>query len=158
MRGLLAGRMQSVASLVAEVAEASGRVPMHAMEWSGGLRAVGAGMEVPPSAGTNLDRAWQDGTDVARVASACAGMSILGYVREADLLVGDIAGYGQSCQWGRRSPWRCARCPPTASPPTISSRSFEHSMTARSLGPSYHYGFMRLSNLAWIGSAKRAAT
>ena len=100
MRGLLAGRTETVASLVAEVAEASGRVPMHVMEWSGGLRAVGGGMEAPPSAGTACDRAWQDGTDVARVASACAGMSILGYVREAKLLVDDIAGYREPAEGG----------------------------------------------------------
>ena len=159
MRGLLAGRMQSVASLVAEVAEASGRVPMHAMEWSGGLRAVGGGMEAPPNAGTACDRAWQDGTDVVRVASACAGMSILGYVREANLLVDDIAGYRAILPMGTPLSVALRPMPPdcfAADDLVPKLRALDDAEVA--WADFYHYGFMRLSNLAWIGSARKATT
>ena len=144
MRGLLAGRMQSVASLVAEVAEASGRVPMHAMEWSGGLRAVGGGMEAPPRAGR--DRAWQDGTEVARVASACAGMS-MGYVGEANLLVDDIAGYRAILPMETPLSVALRPMPPdcfAAADLVPKLRALDDAEVA--WADFYHYGFMRLSN------------
>src|SRR5262249_11091226 len=93
MAGYLAAREATVTSLVAELAAASGAVPLHAMEWSGGVRAVGGGMPVKSGEGTACDRAWQDGVDLVRVAAAGKGLSVLGYVPDPAVLRGDLAGY-----------------------------------------------------------------
>ena len=96
---------------------------------------------------------------MARVASACAGMSILGYVREANLLVDDIAGYRAILPMGTPLSVALRPMPPdcfAAADLAPKLRALDEAEVA--WADFYHYGFMRLSNLAWIGSARKATT
>ena len=106
----------------------------------------GGGMEAPPVAGTACDRAWQDGTDVARVASACAGMSILA-TSAKNLLVDDIAGYRAILPMETPLSVALRPMPPDcfAAADLVSKlRALDDAEVA--WADFYHYGFMRLSN------------
>jgi len=155
MAGLLASREATVATLVGEIAEASGRVPLHVMEWSGGLRAVGGGMEVSGATGPAPERAWQDGVDIPRVAGQCRGFSILGYVPQPEQLRQDIADYRALLPADLPLSVAVRPMPPDChAPADVAARLRVLHDAGVASAEFYHYGFMRLSNLAWIGQAQ----
>jgi hypothetical protein len=159
MAGYLAAREATVMSLVAELAEASGAVPLHAMEWSGGLRAVGGGMPVKGSEGSACDRAWQDGVDLARLAAAGKGLSVLGYVAEPSVLRSDLAGYRARLPAGTRLSVALRPMPPDCdSAEALAAKLRVLAEFDVAAADFYHYGFMRLANLAWIGQAAALAS
>jgi hypothetical protein len=155
---LLSAREDIIATLIGELVEASGQVPLHVMEWSGGLRAVGGGMQIGGTAGTACDRAWQDGVDIARVAGLSRGLSILGYVREPAVLRSDIAGYRAVMPPGTNlSVALRPMSPDCASAADVADKLKVLEETGVVGADFYHYGFMRLANLSWIGEARQQA-
>jgi hypothetical protein len=155
MAGLLASREDTVATLVGEITEASGRVPLHVMEWSGGLRAVGGGMEVSGAAGPAPERAWQDGVDIPRVADQCRGFSILGYVPKAEQLRQDIADYRALLPANMPLSVAVRPMPPDChTPADVAARLDVLEAAGVASADFYHYGFMRLGNLTWIGQCR----
>ncbi|MBV8564551.1 MAG: hypothetical protein JO273_03740 [Methylobacteriaceae bacterium] len=157
MRGFLEARKRTVASLIADMAEAARPLSVHVMEWSGGLRAVGAGMQVGTPAGTCVSRAWQDGVDVAEVARACDGLSVLGYVPAPETLRADLQSYrallpeGQPLSVALRPMW-----PDCESPDVLAAKLRVLEEAGAAWADFYHYAFMRLSSLDWIGEARAA--
>lgn len=159
MGGFLAARENTVTSLIGAIVEASGRVPVHPMEWSGGLRAAGGGMVVEGGGvGTACDRSWQDGVDVARLAALCSGLCVLGYVPDLELLRADLAGYRARAGASTKLSVAVRPMPPDCDGPAALAAKLR---LLQEMGVSaadfYHYGFMRLSNLAWIGEARGLA-
>jgi hypothetical protein len=156
MAGLLAAREDTIASLIGELVEASGTVPLHVMEWSGGLRAVGGGMEVGGISGTVCDRAWQDGVDIPRVAGQCRGLSVLGYVRDPAVLRAEIGDYRAILPPGLPLSVAVRPMPPDcASAADVAGQLRALHDAGAAAADYYHYGFMRLSNLGWIGEARK---
>jgi hypothetical protein len=157
VKGFLASRQETVTTLIGELAEAAGKVPVRPMEWSGGLRAAGGGIPLTGAAGTACDRAWQDGVDVARIAARCGGLCVLGYVADPALLRRDLEGYRARLPKDAALSVALRPMPPDSDGPDALAdklrvlRDFE-------IGSAefYHYGFMRLSNLAWVGQAQAA--
>ena len=159
MAGYLDAREATVTSLVRELAEASGRVPLHPMEWSGGLRAVGGGMPVKSAEGTACDRAWQDGVDLARLAAAGQGLSVLGYVPDPATLRDDLMGYRARLPAGTSLSVALRPMPPDCdSAETLAAKLRVLAELDVAAADFYHYGFMRLANLAWVGEARRIAS
>jgi hypothetical protein len=151
----LASREATVASLIGEITEASGRVPLHVMEWSGGLRAVGGGMEVGGATGAAPERAWQDGVDIPRIAEQCRGLSILGYVPEPAQLRQDIADYRALLPPQMPLSVALRPMPPDChASADVAARLQVLQAAGVASAEFYHYGFMRLANLAWIGLAQ----
>jgi hypothetical protein len=158
MRGFLEARQHIVASLVAELAEAASPVPLHAMEWSGGLRAIGAGMQVGTPTGSCVSRAWQDGVDVTQIARPCQGLSVLGYVPDPQTLRVDICAYRallpdhHTLSVALRPMW-----PDCNSVENLAAKL----RILKELGAAwvdfYHYAFMPLSSLERIGKARHSS-
>lgn len=159
MGGFLAAREATVTSLIGEIVAASGTLPVHPMEWSGGLRAAGGGMPVEGgTVGTACDRSWQDGVDVARLADLCGGLCVLGYVQDLDLLRSDLAGYRRRAGAGTKLSVAIRPMPPDSDGPAALAAKLRVLAEMDVVGADfYHYGFMRLSNLAWIGEARAQA-
>jgi hypothetical protein len=159
MGGFLKARELTVTTLVGEIAEAAGRLPVHPMEWSGGLRAAGGGMPVEGgTVGTACDRSWQDGVDVARLAELCGGLCVLGYVQDLGLLRSDLAGYRERAGAGTKLSVAVRPMPPDCDGPAALAAKLRVLEEMGVVGAEfYHYGFMRLANLAWIGQARSMA-
>jgi hypothetical protein len=131
-------------------------LPLVFMEWSGGLKAVGVGIRVAPTPGYAIDRAWQDGVRVADVAGACSGLAVLGYVGDAEALRAELEEYRKGL------PARRLRAVALRPMPPDCASADELQAKLRVLAESgvewvdfYHYGFMRLRNLDWMGQALR---
>jgi hypothetical protein len=155
MTAMLAARQSIVTSLIHEVKDAVGAVssaPVMVMEWSGGLRGAGMGMPVGDTSTAAPDRAWQDGVDLQSVRTASDGVGVLGYVRLVDELRRDLDAYRSLL--GPDTPLSVALRP---MPPDCNSPAelAEKVAFLRDFGADwaefYHYGFMRLRNLQWIG-------
>jgi hypothetical protein len=157
LAGMLAARQSIVTSLVGEIKDAVAkvsRVPVLVMEWSGGLRGAGMGMPVGDTSTAAPDRAWQDGVDLPSVLAECDGMGVLGYVREPAELRRDLTAYRQAMD--ARSELSVAVRP--MPPDSLSAKDVADKISvAGEFGAGwvefYHYGFMRLKNLDWIGEA-----
>lgn len=153
MRGYLAARRETVTSFVADLAEVTGKTPFAIMEWSGGIRAVGGGMPVAAS-GPTMARAWQDGVDIEAIGKLVDELTILGYVPDPETVRKDIRDY--RAKLPARKPLSVALRP---MPPDCSSAeavAAKVRMVAEAgvaWADFYHYGFMRLSNLDWVGQA-----
>lgn len=158
MAGMLGARQSIVSTLVGEVKDAVAgvsSVPMLVMEWSGGLRGAGMGMPVKDTSTAAPDRAWQDGVDLRSVLAECDGVGVLGYVREPSELRRDLQPYrkaigGTDAQLSvalRPMPPDCMSAADVAAKIAVAGE-----FDARWV-EFYHYGFMRLRNLDWVGEA-----
>jgi len=158
MAGYLAARQHTVSTLIEELAEAVHPVRLDVMEWSGGLRAVGLGMQVSSGDGSSVSRAWQDGTDIAQVAAAADGLSILGYVPDPEGLRAELRAY-RACLPAGKSLSVAMRpmFPDCASVEVLQAKLRVLEEEGAAWADFYHYAFMRLSNLAWVGQARAAA-
>jgi hypothetical protein len=157
MRGFLAARQRTVTTLIEELAEAVGTLPLDIMEWSGGLRAVGAGMQIGTPTGSCISRAWQDGVDVGKIAPACRGFSVLGYVASPDVLRSDLKSY--RAVMPKEKPLAVAlrpMWPDCTSAEILRSKLRVLEEENAAWVDFYHYAFMPLSNLAWVGEAQDA--
>lgn len=164
LSGMLVARQAVVTSLVSEVKEAVAAVsgvPVLMMEWSGGLRGVGMGMPVGDTTAVAPDRAWQDGVDLVQVLGVCDGVGVLGYVRGVEALRQDLDAYRKAM--GPKSQLSVALRP--MPPDCESSAELVQKIDflsgfAADWVEFYHYGFMRLQHLDWIGEAlaSRAVT
>ncbi len=157
MVGMLAARQSVVTSLIGEVREAVravSKMPLLVMEWSGGLRGAGMGMPVGDTSTAAPDRAWQDGVDLEQVAAVCDGMGVLGYVREPDALRRDLTAYRNVIRAEQQLSVALRPMPPDCfSPEELSEKIEVLSSFDADWVEFYHYGFMRLKNLDWIGEA-----
>jgi hypothetical protein len=157
MAGMLAARQSIVTSLVGEVKNAVAKVskvPVLVMEWSGGLRGAGMGMPVGDTSTAAPDRAWQDGVDLPSVLAQCDGVGVLGYVREPAELRRDLTAYRTAI--GSKPQLSVAVRP--MPPDSLSANDVAAKIAvAGEFGAGwvefYHYGFMRLRNLDWVGEA-----
>jgi hypothetical protein len=157
--GLLEAREAIVTTLVEEMASAAWEVrqiPLVFMEWSGGLKAVGVGIRITATPGPAIDRAWQDGVRVAGVARACDGLTLLGYVRDAEGLRAELEEYRKVIPAGRLRAVALRPMPPDcASADELQGKLRVLEEYRVEWVDFYHYGFMRLRNLDWIGQALR---
>jgi hypothetical protein len=157
MGGFLAGRQRTVTTLIEELAEAVAPLPLDIMEWSGGLRAVGAGMQIGTPTGSCVSRAWQDGVDVGQIPPACRGLSVLGYVASPDVLRSDLRSYRAAMPQDKplavalRPMW-----PDCTSADMLRSKLRVLEEEGAAWVDFYHYAFMPLSSLAWVGEARDA--
>ena len=151
--GYLDARAETVSSLAAEVAaevDARGRRLVF-LDLAGAVKGYVTGR---PTGGPAADISWRLGIDVGEVARSCHGYEAVGYAAEPERLRLDIDAYraviGEQCALGV-----CVR----PSPPDCEDAAnlAEKVSLARSLGVTrmdfYHYGFLRLSALDWIGAA-----
>jgi hypothetical protein len=157
MAGMLAARRSIVTSLVGEIKEAvaaASSVPVLVMEWSGGLRGAGMGMPVGDTSSSALDRAWQDGVDLGRVLTQCDGVGALGYVREPHELRRDLGAYRAATAGGAQLSVALRPMPPDClSAEDVAAKIAVAAEFDVDWVEFYHYGFMRLRNLDWIGEA-----
>lgn len=155
--GYLRSREATVASLVAEIVEAVRQtrdVPVLFMDMSGGLRGVGSGITVAATEAVAPERAWQDGVDLAVVLSACQGLAVLGYAREPNQLRADVAAYRDLVPTEQSLAVVLRPMPPDCTSATdLATRLALLQAFQPYALDFYHYGFMRLTNLDWIGQA-----
>src|SRR6266852_3931830 len=153
---ILAARQSVVTSLVSDVKDAVAAVsslPVLVMEWSGGLRGAGMGMSVGGTTTVALGRSWEDGVDLEQIVKVCDGVGVLGYVRDLEALRLDLEAYRHAI--GTKTLSVALRPMP---PDCVSAAELEQKIALVSgFGADwvefYHYGFMRLQNLEWIGEA-----
>jgi hypothetical protein len=158
MAGFLAARRATVTTLIEELAQAAGKLPLQPMEWSGGLRAAGGGIPLTGVTGTACDRAWQDGVDVAAIARACDGLCVLGYVAEPTVLRNDLGGYRARLPQETKLSVALRPMPPDSdSPEALAAKLRVLEELGVASADFYHYGFMRLANLGWVGRARAMA-
>ena len=117
------------------------------------------GMPVGDTSTAAPDRAWQDGVDLPSVLAECDGMGVLGYVREPAELRRDLTAYRQAMD--ARSELSVAVRP--MPPDSLSAKDVADKISvAGEFGAGwvefYHYGFMRLKNLDWIGEALQSGS
>lgn len=157
MGGYLAARQRTVTTLMQELVEAVKPLPVDIMEWSGGLRAVGAGMQIGTPTGTTVSRSWQDGVDVGELPAACHGLSVQGYVPAAETLRADLKDYRAAMPKGKalavaiRPMW-----PDTASVDVLRAKMRVLVQEGVEWVDFYHFAFMPLAKLKWIGEARDA--
>jgi hypothetical protein len=153
---LLDARQEIVTSLVAEIAEAvaaTGDAQAIAMDMSGAALGYATGA---PTGALAHTRAWEDGLDLAAVARAAHGLSVLAYARDPARVAADLAAYREIA--------------PTGASLSVGVRPMQPDcLAAAELGPKvdvlrahgvesmdvYHYGLMRLQHVDWVGAALR---
>jgi hypothetical protein len=142
---------QAIVSAVRQVSS----VPVVFMEQSGGLRGASTGgMIAHLIDNLALSRAWQDGVDIAAVAQACDGLSVLGYTREHHDLAADLAAYQQ--RMPERASFSVAvrpMLPDCTTPDELAAKVAVVRDSGADWIDFYHYGMMRLTNLDWVGQA-----
>jgi hypothetical protein len=146
--GYVLAREETVASLVAEVAEAARAcgASFEFIDLSGAVKGYATGRPVGAPAPSI---AWQLGVDVGAVARACDGIEAIGYAAEPERVRSDLAAYGEAAVSVIFRPM-----PPDCDSPDNLRAKVE---LARELGLGradfYHYGFMRLDALDWMRAA-----
>jgi hypothetical protein len=157
MGGYLKGRQRTVTTLVEELVDAVSPLPVDVMEWSGGLRAVGAGMQIGTPTGTTVSRSWQDGVNVGELPPRCRGLSVQGYVASPEMLRNDLRDYRAAMPRGKalsvclRPMW-----PDCESIDVLRSKLSVLREEGAEWVDFYHFGFMPLENLGWVGRARDA--
>ena len=157
MGGYLKARQKTVTTLVEELVAAVAPLPVDVMEWSGGLRAVGAGMQIGTPTGTTVSRSWQDGVDVGEISATCRGLSVQGYVASAETLRADLRDYRASIPKGKalsvclRPMW-----PDCESVDALRAKLRVLEEEGAEWVDFYHFAFMPLENLSWVGKARDA--
>jgi hypothetical protein len=139
-------RERVVTSLVEEVAEAAGDVPVEFIELSGAVKGYATGR---PAGGPAREIAWQFGIDVDAVANASAGLQAVGYAADAARVEADLDAYGDAAVSLILRP----------GPPDCDSAENLHEKVALARARKlkrvdfYHYGLMRLDALDVIHAA-----
>jgi hypothetical protein len=155
MTAMLAARRSIVTSLIHEVKDAVAavsKVPVLVMEWSGGLRGAGMGMPVGDTSTAAPDRAWQDGVDLRSLREVTDGVGVLGYVRLVEELRRDLEAYRSALGSGTQLSVALRPMPPDCSSAAeLKEKLVFLSDFGADWAEFYHYGFMRLRNLDWIG-------
>jgi hypothetical protein len=157
MNGYLKGRQRSVTTLIEELVEAVSPLPVDLMEWSGGLRAVGAGMQIGTPTGAAVNRSWQDGVDVGELPAACHGLSVQGYVPSPEVLRAELKDYRAAMPKGKalsvclRPMW-----PDCDSVDVLRAKLRMLEESGAEWVDFYHFAFMPLEHLSWIGKARDA--
>ena len=157
MGGYLNARKRTVTTLVQELVDAMRPLPVDLMEWSGGLRAVGAGMQIGTPTGTTVSRSWQDGVDVGELPPACHGLSVQGYVASPEVLRTDLRDYRAALPKDKalsvclRPMW-----PDCDSIDVLRAKLHVLEEEGAEWVDFYHFAFMPLEHLSWVGKARDA--
>ncbi len=150
----LRARERIVTSLVAEVraaVEAAGASRFVPMDMAGAMLGYATGAPTGPPAPAS---AWREGLDPAAVAGAAHGLAAIGYARDPARLRGDLAAYRDLVPPDRE---RVVALRPMLPDCDSATNLTMKVALLREFGVSwadfYHYGFMRLDALDWIGEA-----
>jgi hypothetical protein len=152
-------RQHVVTSLVAEMTAAVHRVaPATSVVYldpSGATLGYATGR--PASERSAPSIGWRDGIDLPAIAGVVDGLGMLAYFAALERFEREVAAY-QAIPAVRRLEVIFRPMPPdSASPGDLAAKV----LAARQAGASdvsfYHYGFMRLENLAWVRQALTAA-
>jgi len=146
--GYLHVREEVVTSLVAQVAAAAraGGAGFEFIELSGAVKGYATGR---PTGAPAPSIAWQLGVDVAGVARACDGLSVLGYAADVERVRGDLDAYGDAAVSAVFRP----TTPDCESPDDLRAKVELARERGLRRADFYHYGFMRLDALDWIRAA-----
>jgi hypothetical protein len=153
MAGYMEARQHRVTTLVAEAADAVAgtRTRFTFMDLSGAVKGYATGQPTGDAAPTI---AWKLGVDLSGVAGACDGLEAIGYAFEPDRLRFDLEAYRAFLPPDGALMSALRPMKPDCDGPQNLARKLE---AARALGLArvdfYHYGFMRLAQLDWIGEA-----
>jgi hypothetical protein len=152
----LDARAETVATLAAEsteIAAAHGR-RFAFLELAGAVKGYASGQ---PAGAPAAEISWRVGVDLARVSRACDEVAVAGYAADPERLRLDLETYRKhigDCPLAvalRPSPPDCD------TPENLAAKV----RLARDLGVArvdfYHYGFVRLQALDWIGAAVEAS-
>jgi hypothetical protein len=155
--GYTAARKQTVTSLVTEIAAAVHAVaPATRVVYLDPCGAtLGYATGRPSTEQTATSIGWRDGIDLTSLSQVTDGLGMLGYFADESRFSHELGGYVQVVPAERLE----VILRPTP-PDTSSSRQLRERIRAlsqRGVGEVsfYHYGFMRLENLDWIGQALR---
>jgi hypothetical protein len=151
---LLAARQEIVTELVAQIAEAvsaAGPAQAIAMDMSGAALGYATGA---PSGALAHTRAWEDGLDLAAVARASHGLSVLAYARDPARVAADLAAYRAILPEGTRLSVGIRPMQPDCLAAAELTPKVEvlraHGVESLDV---YHYGLMRLQHVDWVGAA-----
>lgn len=153
MAGYLEAREENVSTLVAEAADAVAgtRTRFTFMDLSGAVKGYATGRPTGDAAPTI---AWKLGVNIDGVAQACHGLEAIGYAADADRLRFDLEAYRALLQTGGSLASALRPMKPDCDGPRNLALKLE---VARALNLKrvdfYHYGFMRLAQLAWVQEA-----
>jgi hypothetical protein len=154
--GYLESRSQTVASLVAECAQAAKAqgADFAFIDLSGAIKGYATGRPQGAAAPTI---AWQFGIDIEEVARACGQVEAIGYAADPERLELDLAAYRALLAQNRLSVIMRPMAPDCDSAANL-ARKLEIARAAGCVEAGfYHYGFMRLESLDLIRAALRAA-
>jgi hypothetical protein len=158
MAGYLTARETAVSALAAEVTRACDDVGVYFMDVSGGLRGAGSGMAASTADRDATVRSWQEGTDLAALARACDGLNMLAYTRELGALETDLTAYLQYIEPSRLIAALRPMAPDALAADELAAKVELLARAGVGRVDFYHYAFMPLEHLAWIGGALAAVT
>ena len=114
-------------------------------------------MQIGTPTGTTVSRSWQDGVDVGEISATCRGLSVQGYVASAETLRADLRDYRASIPKGKalsvclRPMW-----PDCESVDALRAKLRVLEEEGAEWVDFYHFAFMPLENLSWVGKARDA--
>jgi len=152
LAGYVEARAATVASLVAEVAEAShaGGAALTFMDLSGAVKGYATGRPVGEPAPSI---AWKLGVDLPAVARACGSIAAIGYAADPDRLRLDLDAYAAEAGGAELSVALRPMAPDCDSVENLAAKL----AVCRDVGVArvhfYHYGFMRLETLDVVQAA-----
>src|SRR5207247_10790672 len=155
--GYLESRSKSVASLVAECAEAAKveGADFAFIDLSGAIKGYATGR---PQGAAAPAIAWQFGIDVGAVAKACGQVEAIGYAADPERLKLDLAAYRSIIGPDRKLSVIMRPMAPDCESADNLARKLEVARAAGCVEAGfYHYGFMRLGSRGLIRGASAGA-
>jgi hypothetical protein len=153
LAGYVTARIETVASLAAEAAEAAGEVTFAFMDPSGAVKGYATGR---PTGGPAPTIAWQLGIQPRAVARACGALGTIGYAAQPERVGLDLDAYRTLVGDAELSLALRPTPPDCDSAQNLAAKL----RIAREAGVArvhlYHYGFMRLETLDLIATALNA--
>ena len=156
LAGYVAARATTVASLVAEAAEAAhaGGAALTFMDLSGAVKGYATGR---PTGDAAPSIAWRLGVDVPAVARACGSIAAIGYAADPERLRLDLEAYAAEAAGADLAVALRPMAPDCDSVENLAAKL----RVCRELGLArahfYHYGFMRLETLDVVQAALAAS-
>jgi hypothetical protein len=154
LAGYVSARIETVASLAAEAADAAGEVTFAFMDPSGAIKGYATGR---PTGGPAPMIAWQLGVQPRAIARACGALAAIGYAAQPERVGLDLDAYRTLAEGAELSLALRPTPPDCDSAENLTAKL----RIARDAGVArvhlYHYGFMRLETLDLIGQALASA-
>jgi hypothetical protein len=153
LAGYLKARADTVASLVAEAANAASAegAEFAFIDLSGAIKGYATGR---PTGDAAPSIAWQFGIDVSQVAAACGQVEAIAYAADPERVRSDLAAYRGILGEDARLSVIYRPMPPDCESPDNLREKMAGAREAGAVEVGfYHYGFMRLESLDLIRSA-----